>query len=368
MEFCADLASGFYCPYIASAFIDAKDKTYYDMSGMTIYNPSLTWDEIQEPIPAVQFTEYWSGLFPFNDTFRADIKRREAKCGYADFLAEYLVYPPKGPIPMPLPGTGKDGKTRDECWNIYWDIFDAIMLLNPCFDIYQVATTCPLLWDVLGFPGSMPYLPEGASIYFDRADVKRAIHAPEDTVWEECSSDDVFVDGKDNSVPSTLSVLPHVIDATKNVIIGHSALDMILLANGTLLALQNMTWGGKLGFQTRPDQPFYVPHNNITSLSTLAAGGVFGSLVSERGLTFVGVDLAGHMVPQYAPSAAYRHIEYMLGRVPCMNCTVPFTTDPKTPQSTAPLGKGTAPQGWSTRKRHGGGGGGGGHHPRGGRR
>ncbi|KAL2126052.1 hypothetical protein VTI74DRAFT_1861 [Chaetomium olivicolor] len=99
---------------------------------------------------------------------------------------------------------------------------------------------------------------------------------------------------------------------------------MILIANGTLLALQNMTWGGKLGFQKRPDQPFYVPHNNFTTLSTLAAGGVFGSLASERGLTYVAVDLAGHMVPQYAPSAAYRHVEYMLGRVNCMNCYIPF--------------------------------------------
>jgi len=337
-----------YCPYIANAFLEANNKTYYDMSGMIIYNPLLTHEEIHEPIPVVQFVEYWSGLFPFNDTFRADIKAREKKCGYADWMAKYLVYPPKGHIPMPLPGTDKKGRTRDECWNLYWDIFDAIMLINPCFDIYQVATTCPLLWDVLGFPGSLPYLPEGASIYFDREDVKRAIHAPVDKTWEECSSIDVFVNGKDHSLPPTLNgVLSNVIDKTKNVIVSHSALDMILIANGTLIALQNMTWGGKLGFQHRPDQPFYVPYNDMTDLSTLAGAGVFGSMVSERGLTYVSVDLAGHMVPQYAPSAAYRQVEFMLGRVPCMNCTLPFTTDPETPQSTQPLGKGTAPQGWS---------------------
>jgi carboxypeptidase D len=327
---------------------------------MTIYNPSIALDEIQEPIPVVQFTEYWSGLFPFNDTFRADLKRREKDCGYGDFMAEYLVYPPKGPMPSRLPGTDPDGTTRDECWNIYWGVFDAILLLNPCFDVYQVATTCPLLWDVLGFPGSMPYLPEGGSIYFDRADVKRAIHAPVNATWEECASHDVFVNGTDHSVPSTVSAIPHVIDKTQNVIIAHSALDMILLANGTLLSIQNMTWGGKMGFQHRPDQPFYVPYNNMTTASTLAAGGVFGSLASERGLTYVGVDLAGHMVPQYAPSAAYRHVEYMLGRVPCMNCTVPFTTDtPGTPQSSSSMGKGTAPQGWSTKGK-----GGAGHHAR----
>ncbi|AEO63382.1 uncharacterized protein THITE_121141 [Thermothielavioides terrestris NRRL 8126] len=345
--------AGLYCPYIASAFLDAEDKTYYDMSGLTIYDPVLTWDEVQEPIPAVQFTEYWAGLFPFNDTFRADLKRREKECGYADFMAEYLVYPPKGHIPSRLPGTYENGTTRPECAAIYDDIYEAINLLNPCFDIYQVATTCPLLWDVLGFPGSTAYDPSGSPlIYFDRPDVKAAIHAPANVTWEECSSGNVYVNGTDNSLPPIFLALPHVIDKTRNVIVGHGALDMILLANGTLLALQNMTWGGRTGFSRRPDEPFYVPQSNLSTEATLAAGGaVFGSLVSERGLTYVGVDLSGHMIPQYAPSAAFRHLEYMLGRVDCMNCTVPFTTDVgSTPQSTQPMGKGTAPQGWTRGK------------------
>jgi carboxypeptidase D len=61
------------------------------------------------------------------------------------------------------------------------------MLINPCWDVYQVATTCPLLWDVLGFPGSFGYLPEGASVYFNRTEVQKAINAPIQE-WEECSN------------------------------------------------------------------------------------------------------------------------------------------------------------------------------------
>ncbi|EGO60563.1 hypothetical protein NEUTE1DRAFT_57101 [Neurospora tetrasperma FGSC 2508] len=352
--------AGLYCPYIASAFLDANDKTYYDMSGLMIYDPVISWDEVAEQVPVVQFTEYWSGLFPFNDTFRAHIKSVDAKCGYSDFVSQYLVYPPKGLQPSKLPGTDKTGTTRDECWGLFYEIFDAILLLNPCFNIYQVATTCPLLWDVLGFPGSMGYLPEGAKVYFDRDDVKKAVHAPETVKWSSCSEQNVFVGGRDRSEPSSFHALPHVIDATKNVIIGHGALDMVLIANGTLLGIQNMTWGGKLGFQNKPDQPFYVPYNTMTDLSTLAAGGVFGSMGSERGLTWVQIDMSGHMVPQYAPSAAYRQLEFLLGRVNCLNCTVPFTTNPDAPQSQQPLGEGTAPQSWSqfpgkTGKQHGGG-------------
>ena len=96
------------------------------------------------------------------------------------------------------------GEGQDKCDNIYNDVWDASMVVNPCWDVYQVATTCPLLWDVLGctspppkflfqyailtdpgaVPGSSDYQPVGSQVYFDRADVKKAIHAPNVT-WQE---------------------------------------------------------------------------------------------------------------------------------------------------------------------------------------
>jgi carboxypeptidase D len=83
-----------------------------------------------------------------------------------------------------------------------------------------VATTCPVLWDVLGFPGSFGYLPEGTSIYFNRTDVQKAINAPIGN-WNKCASINVFVNGTDNSPPSGVSVLPGVIERSKRTIIGH---------------------------------------------------------------------------------------------------------------------------------------------------
>jgi len=325
--------------------LNANDTTYFDMSGLMIYDPVITEDDVQEPIPTVQFIDYWTGLFPINDTFRADIHARDKKCGYSAYVEEYLVYPPKGPQPQPkaLPGRGDP-----ECEGIFYDVIEAATLINPCFNIYQVSTTCPVLWDVLGFPGSIPFTPEGTQVYFNRTDVKNAIHAPLNVDWALCAELPVFT-GRDRSAPSIHTALPHVIDATKNVIIGHGALDMVLLANGTLLGIQNMTWGGKLGFQNRPTQPFYVPASSIAnSLSSLAAEGVFGTVITERGLTYIGVALSGHMIPQYAPSAAYRQLEFLLGRVNCLNCTVPFTTDAvAAPQNPQPLGDGTTLQEWS---------------------
>jgi carboxypeptidase D len=124
--------------------------------------------------------------------------------------------------------------TLDDC-EVFYNIFDAALILNPCFDIYQIATTCPVLWDVLGFPGSFDYVPVGAEIYFNRTDVKKAMNAPVDTNWLECNGP-VFINDTDNSVPSGAygGVLPGVIERSKRTIIAHAALDMVLIANVSL--------------------------------------------------------------------------------------------------------------------------------------
>lgn len=51
-----------------------------------------------------------------------------------------------------------------------------------------------------------------------------------------------------------------------------------------------------------------------------------GSYHTERGLTLCTVDLSGHMIPQYQPSAAYRQLEVLLGRVKNLGVKSDFTT------------------------------------------
>jgi carboxypeptidase D len=48
------------------------------------------------------------------------------------------------------------------------------------------------------------------------------------------------------------------------------------------------------------------------------------------------------VIPQYSPSASYRHIEFLLGRIDSLSSTVPFTTD-SYPQPDVALGNGTGP-------------------------
>ncbi|KAF2091336.1 alpha/beta-hydrolase [Saccharata proteae CBS 121410] len=334
--------AGMYVPYIADAMIAQNDSSYFNVNGIMIYDPSIGLDAITEEVPTLAFTKYNAPSFPFNDSFVDYITNKSAACGYDDFLNEGLTFPPKGHFGPP-PGTDANGDITDDC-DIFDDVFTAIFAINPCFDIYQVGQLCPLLWDTEGFPYSDFYLPPGYKTpYFDLAAVKTALHVPTNLTWEICSSDSVFVgpDG-DTSPPSGLNggPLARVAEATNNVIVGHGTLDMVLILNGTLLTLQNLTWNGAQGFSSPPTNPFYVPYHDDPNQASMAGAGVFGGWVKERGLTFVSVELSGHMVPEFQPSAGYRHFEVLLGRVANLSVVSGFTTQEDYPQPGGDLGKG----------------------------
>lgn len=279
---------------------------------------------------------------PFNDTFMDQIRNISSTCGFDKVMEAGLTFPPAGPIPG-VPFT--DENFPNDC-DIFDLVIDAIFLLNPCFNIYLVNQGCPLLWDVLGFPYSDFYLPAGyPDPYFNHTAVKQALHVPLNTSWAICSNENVFVGrGGDTSPPSGApnGPLMRVVEKTNNVIVGHGLLDMVLLSNGSLITLNNLTWNGQQGFSSAPTTPFYVPYHEQGAQESWAGAGIMGRFVTERGMTFVEIDQSGHMVPEFTPSAAYRHLEFLLGRIKGLDDTAPFTTQPEVTQpngtatSTAP--------------------------------
>ncbi|WEW58536.1 serine-type carboxypeptidase [Emydomyces testavorans] len=303
--------AGYYVPYIADAMHAKKDKKYSNIQDILIFDPSINERAVLQQVPAVPFVDHWSHLFPLNQTTLKRIHDLADSCGYTEYMKTYLTYPPKGKLPQ-IP----DSVTKNATCNLWQAIFDAASLVNPCFNIYHASDTCPLLYDVLGFPGSFEYTPAGATVYFNRRDVQHAINAPR-TNWSECSKQDVFINRTDNSPPSSFTVIPSVIEKSPNgrTIIAHGDLDYILMTNGTLLSIQNMTWNGGQGFSRPPTDPLVVPYHNINTLGAMAGAGVLGTTITERNLTYVELLLTGHMGPQYNPSASYRVFEYLLGRI-----------------------------------------------------
>lgn len=82
------------------------------------------------------------------------------------------------------------------------------------------------------FPRSGSFMQTQLSpLYFDREDVKKAIHAPTNVTWVECSNENVFPRG-DASLPPAVSVLPGVIEKNQRTVIVHGLADFILIAEG----------------------------------------------------------------------------------------------------------------------------------------
>jgi carboxypeptidase D len=120
------------------------------------------------------------------------------------------------------------------------------------------------------------------------------------------------------------------------------------------MSINNMTWNGAQGFSSRPNGKFWVPYNptvgfafyetytqgNIPEdpVGLVSGGGTMGVTHTERGLTWVTVDLAGHEIPQYVPSASYRQLEFLLGRIKSLTqLDTHFTTQSGNYSGSTPL-------------------------------
>ncbi|KAJ6090892.1 hypothetical protein N7499_003606 [Penicillium canescens] len=311
--------AGRYVPYISAAMLDEKDKEYFDLDGALAYDPCIgQFDYVQEEIPVVPFVQQNANLFNFNESFMAELEKKHKSCGYEDFINKYLTFPP----PETQPSMIFNYTTDADC-----DLFDLVYYevfhINPCFDLYEINLMPP----PLGRP-RLPHFP-GSTVYFDRADVKEALHAPNVT-WAVCSAEAVFVGGNagpeqegDISANPIEHVLPQVIEATNRVLIANGDFDMVIITNGTLMAIQNMTWNGYLGFQEKPSTPIDIKIPDLLYADAFAENGasdldgpqgIMGVQHYERGLMWVETHQSGHMQPQYQPRAAYRHLEWLLRR------------------------------------------------------
>lgn len=317
--------AGRYVPYISAAMLDKKDKTYYDLTGALLYDPCIgEFVSIQEEYVAVPFVQENNNILNLNNTFMAELENLQQTCGYQAYLDKYFTFPPSGVQPPLFFNYTAAGAC---------DVFDlintALFDVAPCFDIYNIVDIqCPLLSDVLGFPTEL-VANQYNQVYFNRSDVKRALHAPLKVDWQECAAG-VFPllkggpqDEGDLSADPIQRVLPQVIEATNRVLISNGDLDMIIITNGTLLAIQNMTWHDQLGFQTQPSTPINITMPDLQYQAVFAANqlqgydgpqGIMGVQHYERGLMWAQTYVAGHMQPEFQPRVTYRHLEWLLNR------------------------------------------------------
>ncbi|KAL7782108.1 alpha/beta-hydrolase [Trichoderma afarasin] len=350
----AESYGGFYGPYISSHFIDANDTDHYNLAGLIIYDGATTVETVQYYLPILPYISRHASEFALDDNTLFLARKISDECGFTEFYDRYLTFPPSGTQPIIDPVTGMlpnvTSITNTTCIATLTEtVQNGILKTNPCFNIYNILDHCPMVYT----PIDDPYSSRTDNPYFNRADVKTAIHAPASATWHSCVLPSQVFKPNDSSLPSGQKQLPRVIETTQNVIFAHGDADWVIPMDGVLLGIQNMTWGGKMGFQCKPKDPFYVPlygfdpfgNQTVYYASDMLAGtGVMGTVHEERGFTFVVTKLAGHQGPGYAPAASIRHLEKLLGRVDSLSRTEPFTLPElrNITQLEEPLGMGTA--------------------------
>jgi carboxypeptidase D len=66
----------------------------------------------------------------------AELDRKATACNYADYMDKYVTYPPKGLLPLP----GKSTEADKGC-DLWDDIFNAALIINPAFNVYRIFDT-----------------------------------------------------------------------------------------------------------------------------------------------------------------------------------------------------------------------------------
>lgn len=174
-------------PYVANGFLEENDKEYFNLSGAAINDPILGDETLQQAVPILPYVEYWDNLFSFNQTFMNRLRQANDRCNYTSYYEKYLQFPPPpGPFPVQ-----PDIYSNPGC-DILDSVYAAVQERNPCFNIYHITDTCPFKYSVLGIINQGDYVPVGAQNYFNRTDVKMALHAPLDSTWYQCSRINVF--------------------------------------------------------------------------------------------------------------------------------------------------------------------------------
>lgn len=271
--------AGAYVPAIMNRIYNDGNK--FGLLGGYIVDGVVTDQTLQSEVVIYNFVKdptNKKNLYFQNSDIQA-IKRRSDTCGYTGYIEKYLTYPAKGKLPA----------LNLNCQTSPWELFDQLATRrNAMYNVYRVdgSKVSPFTTSPLGDPNN----PVSTPTYFDNYDLQVAIHAIKkggaQKKWDQCAKKRVFPNG-DASPPPDETYLASVIEKSKSgLIIAQGNQDALIITNGTLIGLQNLTWAGQQGFSKPPTQQFID-----------AYGAQSGSFVTERGLTFAQVYKSGHMIP-----------------------------------------------------------------------
>ncbi|KAK0567594.1 hypothetical protein OC844_000177 [Tilletia horrida] len=261
----------------------------HNLQGIMIVDGVLESDrDLQESVTAYDYATHFRELLALNDTDLATIKAYSDAQNYTNYTADNLRYPLSGPLP---PVAADDQIiTMRALWNLSAAKYED----EDNFNLYNIGQRDSEPASILSDG------PDQSSVWFSSEEVKKALHTSMNDTWYECS--EVFANSTPIA-PKDTPTLQGIIEQTNITVLVHGMWDMRLLVNGTKLVVQDTEWRGKRGFQAPPTARFYD-----------SDGVPAGKYQTERGLSLVTVDQAGHMVPGDAPSSAFALLKFLLGQ------------------------------------------------------
>ncbi|CUA75790.1 hypothetical protein RSOLAG22IIIB_06071 [Rhizoctonia solani] len=288
LYFAGEGYAGMYIPCISSRILNAgpneKRVSPLNLQSYLIINGVYASFITLEDAPIYNFAKRYQQVLGINATTLENLRNISVSCGYQE-VVDQATYPPKGKAPLP------NGNQDEYSWECIPSeiLYEAAEDANPCFNIYRITDKFPI-------PS------RNDIVYFLRSDVQSVLHFSNFGNWSECTpfNEPVFIGHRDYSdysetlFPSLLSKLP------KGFSLWHGIEDSLLISEGTRVMIQNLTWGGSQGFTKPPTTPLMV------------RGEKKGVYRTERKLTYIEFDSAGHMIPQDQPAAAFHAFKWML--------------------------------------------------------
>lgn len=281
--------AGQYIPHIADYLYNQTGADRVPLKGVGIISGRYAPDPIQIELPYYEYVLKRQQDLQLNSTEMAAITKRANELGLVGYVDKALQYPPKGPVVPPAKFLANKGDS------LSYEVNPRILEANDCFDYYNVRTRCPAPYNPLSLQNNFIENTKG---------FRKAIHVGEEDSWKSCIKPSyIFPHGDPTPFAMQDGSLSRTVDKSDRAVLFGGADDFKLLSLGTQLGLQNITWGGKQGFQARPNK------------SLVAGGKKTGVYGSERKLTWAQVDNAGHFVPMQQPETALKLHKFLLGQI-----------------------------------------------------
>ncbi|KAI9066342.1 alpha/beta-hydrolase [Trametes sanguinea] len=274
--------AGTYIPYITKHLFQAPNPPV-KLRKIAIGDGSLGSQATVEHLPVVNVIETYPALIGYDQDVFNYFREQEHLCGF-DLN---LTYPQNGHFPT---------------LNLDYAVNFTFPWSNGGFDVY----------DIPDATNPEPFL--NASAFFNDNRTRAALHAPTSKDWirnfnypfgnvHDRTKGNQYGDPSVEPIAFLSDLATNASAANVSIVFYSGNDDSLVQHRGTEVIIQNMTFGGVQGFSRKPSTPWFDD-----------AGNFAGIVHQERGLTYVLVDGAGHLIPEWKPAQALVFLrEFVLG-------------------------------------------------------